>query len=301
MYRSRGRGVGVVTKAVTLLGTGLMGAGMARSLLRAGLAVTVWNRSVEKARPLAADGATVAEDPAAAVSGADVVVTMLFDAESVEAVMTEAVGAMKPGAVWAQCATVGLDGVEALASLAAKHNVPFVDAPVLGTRQPAEEGKLIVLAGGDPSLADAVAPVFDAIGIRTLWVGSRIGDGHRLKLAANSWVLALTAGTAQALALTRNLGLDPQLFLDLIAGGGLDNGYAQLKGRGMIAGEFPASFSLDGAVKDAGLIAAALRDAGADDRLMTAIHSQYQSAAAAGHGDSDMSAVFVAHGQEDAQ
>jgi 3-hydroxyisobutyrate dehydrogenase len=288
-----------VTKAVTLLGTGLMGAGMARSLLRAGLAVTVWNRSADKARPLAADGATVADDPVAAVAGADVVVTMLFDAEAVDAVMTEAIGALKPGAVWAQCATVGLDGVEALASLAAKHNVPFVDAPGLGSRQPAEDGKLIVLAGGDSSLREPLAPVFDAIAARTLWVGPRAGDGHRLKLAANSWVLALTAGTAQALALTRNLGLDPQLFLDLIAGGGLDNGYAQLKGRAMIAGEFPAAFSLDGAVKDAGLIAAALREAGADDRMMTAILSQYESAAAAGHGDSDMSAVFVTHAQED--
>ncbi|MFB9614762.1 NAD(P)-dependent oxidoreductase [Kutzneria kofuensis] len=291
----------VVTKAVALLGTGLMGAGMARSLLRAGLAVTVWNRSAEKARPLAADGATVAEDPGSAVSGADVVVTMLFDAESVGAVMAEAVGSLKPGAVWLQCATVGLDGVDALAALAAKHNVPFVDAPVLGSRQPAEDGKLIVLAGGDPSLRGSLDPVLDAIGTRTLWVGPRPGDGHRLKLAANSWVLALTAGTAQALALTRNLGLDPQLFLDLISGGGLDNGYAQLKGKAMIAGEFPAAFSLDGAVKDAGLIAAALRDAGADDRLMTAIHEQYRAAAAAGHGDSDMSAVFLAHGRENTQ
>jgi 3-hydroxyisobutyrate dehydrogenase len=291
----------VVTKAVTLLGTGLMGAGMARSLLRAGLAVTVWNRSADKARPLAADGATVADDPVSAVAGADVVVTMLFDAESVGAVMADAIGALKPRTVWAQCATVGLDGVEALASLAAKHNVPYVDAPVLGSRQPAEDGQLIVLAGGDPSLRETLASVFDAIGARTLWVGPRPGDGHRLKLAANSWVLSLTAGTAQALALTRNLGLDPQLFLDLIAGGGLDSGYAQAKGRAMIAGEFPAAFSLDGAVKDAGLIAAALREAGADDRLMTAILSQYETAAAAGHGDSDMSAVFVTHGQEDSR
>ncbi|HEY0496162.1 MAG TPA: NAD(P)-dependent oxidoreductase [Kutzneria sp.] len=290
-----------MTKAVTLLGTGLMGAGMARSLLRAGLAVTVWNRSADKARPLAADGATVADDPVSAVADADVVVTMLFDADSVGAVMADAIGALKPGAVWAQCATVGLDGVEALASLAAKHNVPYVDAPVLGSRQPAEDGQLIVLAGGDPSLRETLASVFDAIGARTLWVGPRPGDGHRLKLAANSWVLSLTAGTAQALALTRNLGLDPQLFLDLIAGGGLDSGYAQAKGRAMIAGEFPAAFSLDGAVKDAGLIAAALREAGADDRLMTAILSQYETAAAAGHGDSDMSAVFVTHGQEDSR
>jgi 3-hydroxyisobutyrate dehydrogenase len=290
-----------VTKAVTLLGTGLMGVGMAHSLIRAGLDVTVWNRSPEKAEPLAADGATVAPDPETAVAGADVVVTMLFDAASVAGVMTSAIGSMKSGAVWAQCATVGLEGVEALSALAAEHGVPFVDAPVLGTRQPAEEGKLIVLAGGDRSLEPAVAPVFDAIGMRTLWVGPHPGDGHRLKLAANSWVLSLTAGTAQALALTRNLGLDPQLFLDLIAGGGLDNGYAQAKGRAMLAGEFPAAFSLDGAVKDAGLIANALRAAGADDTLMTALHAQYSAAAAAGHGDSDKSAVFKAHGEKGAQ
>ena len=286
-----------MTKAVTLLGTGLMGAGMARSLLRAGLAVTVWNRSADKARPLAGDGATVAADPVAAVAGADVVVTMLFDAESVGEVMAAAIESLTPGAVWVQSATVGLDGVQALAALAAKHNVPFVDAPVLGTRQPAEEGKLIVLVGGDPALRPSVDPVFDAIGARTVWVGPRVGDGHRLKLAANSWVLSLTAGTAQALALIRNQGLDPQLFLDLIAGGGLDNPYAQLKGRAMIAGEFPASFSLDGAVKDAGLIAAALRAVGADDRLMTALQQQYGAAADAGHGSSDMAAVFTAHGE----
>jgi 3-hydroxyisobutyrate dehydrogenase len=291
----------VVTKAVTLLGTGLMGAGMARSLLRAGLDVTVWNRSPEKARPLAADGATVADDPRAAVAGADVVVTMLFDTEAVSAVMTEAIESMKAGAVWVQCSTVGLDGVQTLSALAADHDVPFVDAPVLGTRQPAEEGKLIVLAGGDEKSRPAVDAVFDAIAVKTIWVGPRPGDGHRLKLAANSWVLSLTAATAQALALTRNLGLDPTLFLDLIAGGGLDNGYAQLKGRSMLAGEFPAAFSLDGAVKDAGLIAAALRAAGADDRLMTALHEQYSAAAAAGHGDSDMAAVFLTHGKEEAR
>jgi 3-hydroxyisobutyrate dehydrogenase len=195
--------------------------------------------------------------------------------------------------VWLQCGTVGLGGVQTLAGLAAEHGIAFVDAPVLGTRQPAENGKLIVLAGGDEQLREALDPVFDAIGARTIWVGPTAGDGHRLKLAANSWVLTLTAGAAQAVALTHDLGLDPQLFFDLIAGGPLDSGYAQVKGKAMIAGEFPAAFSLDGAVKDAALIAAALRSAGTDDRLMTALHSQYSSAADAGHGDKDVAAVFL--------
>ncbi|MDT7652225.1 MAG: 3-hydroxyisobutyrate dehydrogenase, partial [Pseudonocardiales bacterium] len=136
------------TKAVTVLGTGIMGAGMARSLARAGLTVTVWNRDAGKARRLADVGATVAEDPASAVAGADVILTMLFDVESVEKVMGQALPAAAEGAVWVQSSTVGLDGALRLAELADRAGIDYVDAPVLGTRQPAENGTLLVLAGG---------------------------------------------------------------------------------------------------------------------------------------------------------
>lgn len=281
----------MTTTKVSVLGTGIMGAGMARSLARAGHEVTVWNRNVEKARPLADDGITVAGDARHAVDGAAVVMTMLYDVDSVAAVMEQALPAMAEGAVWAQTSTVGLDGTASLTALADKHGVRFVDAPVLGTRQPAEQGTLTVLAAGPEDLRAAVAPAFDAIAVKTVWVGERPGDGHRLKLAANAWVLSIVTGTAQSIILAKALGLDPQLFLDIIAGGPLDSPYVQLKGKAMAAGEYPLAFGLGGALKDSTLIGDALRGAGVDDRLMTAIQALFSDAAAAGHTEDDMASV----------
>jgi 3-hydroxyisobutyrate dehydrogenase len=268
-----------------------MGSGIARSLLNAGLKVTVWNRHEEKARLLGKFGAIVAGDIGVAVAKAEVILTMLFDAEAAEQVMDVALPAAELGAVWVQCATVGLDGTARLAEQARRRGIAFVDAPVLGTRQPAETGTLIVLVGGPEKLRETVTPVFDAIGARTVWVGEQPGDGHRLKLAANSWLLSVTGGTAQAVALTRGLGLDPQLFFDTIAGGALDCAYAQLKGKMMIAGEFPSAFTLAGAAKDSALIAEALRMVGVNDQLMEALHREFQGVTDAGHGDEDMAVV----------
>ncbi|MPZ82585.1 MAG: NAD-binding protein [Actinophytocola sp.] len=281
-----------MTTKVTVLGTGIMGAGMARNLARAGFDVTVWNRSADKARPLAEDGITVAEDPAAAVAGADIVLTMLFDADAVTEVMAAALPACGPDAVWVQSSTVGLEATDRMAELAAARGIGFVDAPVLGTRQPAEQGKLMVLAAAPAGLRDRVTPVFDAVGARTIWVGERPGDGHCLKLTANAWVLSITTATAQSIALAGRLGLDPQRFLDVIAGGPVDSAYAQLKGRNMITGDFAPAFALDGAAKDAALILSAIRGAGVDDRLMHAVHAQLSAAADAGH--EDMAAVIRA-------
>lgn len=271
-----------------------MGAGMARNLVRAGLDVTVWNRSADKARPLADDGAKVAADAVNAVSGVDVIVTMLFDFDAVAEVMGRALAATPEPAVWAQTSTVGLAGTRQLAELAGRYGRGYVDAPVLGTKQPAEQGKLVVLAAGPRELEPRVAPVFEAIGSKTIWIGERVGDGHRLKLALNSWVLSITAATGQAIALARDLGVDPRLFLDTIAGGGTDSPYAQLKGKAMIDGEFAPAFGLAGAVKDAELIVEALREAGDDPSLMQAVHRLMSAAADAGHAGEDMAAVVHA-------
>lgn len=271
---------------VALLGTGIMGAGMARSMARAGLDVTVWNRSADKARAL---GLPVAEDPASAVRGADVVVTMLFDFDSVARVMTDALPAMPDDAVWLQASTIGLDETTGLAELAAKHGKSFVDAPVLGTRQPAENGQLTVLAAGRQD--DRLTPVLDAISAKVVWVSDKPGDGHRLKLVMNAWVLTLTAGTAQSLALAQALGVEPKQFLDLIAGGPLDAGYAQLKGKAMLAEDFTTAFGLGGAAKDAGLIREAATEAGVATDLVAALERLF---GAAGDPNDDMAAVIRA-------
>lgn len=283
-----------MTTTVAVLGTGIMGAGMARNMIDAGLDVTVWNRNPERARPLAGAGARIATDAAEAVAGADVVVTMLFDAAATAQVMEWALPAVAPDAVWVQTGTVGLDGTERLVELAARHGIAFLDAPVLGTRGPAEQGTLTVLAGGPSTLREKVAPVFDAIGSKTVWVGEQPGDGHRLKLVANSWVAVVMAGTAQALALAEGLALDPRQFLDVIAGGPLDTPYTQLKGRAILAGEFPTAFAVSGVVKDTGLITDAMRGAGVDSGVMEAVRAAFGRADAAGHGDEDMAAVVHA-------
>jgi len=279
---------------VAVLGSGLMGAPMARNMLAAGLTVHVWNRTEERARALAGDGAEVASTPAAAVAGAAVVVTMLSDAEATQAAMRPPDGALagvEQGAVWAQMGTLGLEGTEACAALAAEHAVAFVDAPVLGTKQPAEQGALVVLASGPDGARDAVAPVFDAVGSRTLWLGEA-GAGTRMKLVANTWVLALVEALAEAIALAERLGVDPQGFLDAIAGGPLDTPYAKLKGGAMIAREFPPAFPLRLAAKDAALIVDAAGGSGLDLPLVRAVADQLAAGVERGHGDEDLAATL---------
>ena len=282
-------------RRIAVLGTGAMGAGMARSMLRSGLDVTVWNRSPGRAAPLDADGAHVVGTAAEAVAGVDAVVTTLWDGGSVAEVMAGALPAAPDGVLWAQTSTVSVrDAAERLPALAAGHGARYLDAPVLGTRQPAEEGRLIVLAAAPAPLRDPIAPLFDAIGTRTIWVSDRPGDGTRLKLVANSWVGTIVAATGQAIALAEGFGLDPRLFLDAVRGSAVDAAYLHVKGQAMIAGEFPPAFTVHGAVKDTGLIAAAMRETGTDTTLMDAVAQQFRQAAGSGHSEQDMAAVVHA-------
>jgi len=281
---------------VAVLGTGIMGTGMAHSLLRSGLDVIVWNRTPGRATPLAAEGAQVAGSAAEAVAGADVVITMLWDGNSVAEVMADALPAAPDGMLWIQTSTVSVhDAGDLLPALADGCGARYVDAPVLGTRQPAEEGRLTVLAAAPEPLREPVTPVLGAISTRTVWVSERPGDGTRLKLVANSWVATIVAGAAQSIALAQGLGLDPRVFLDMTKGGAVDAPYLHIKGEAIIAGRFaPPSFAVDGAVKDTGLIAAAMRESGTDASLMDAVGRQYRKASDAGHGEEDMAAIFHA-------
>jgi 3-hydroxyisobutyrate dehydrogenase len=274
---------------VAVLGTGIMGAPMARNLLAAGYPVRAWNRTAEKAAPLAEAGAVVAGSPREATAGAQIVLTMLVDADAVLGSVTDA---LDPGQVWLQMSTVGLDGAERCAALAAERGVTLVDAPVLGSRQAAEDGKLIVLASGPEDVRERVQPLFDAVGERTWWLGEA-GSGQRLKLVANTWVITLVESLAETLVLAEGLGVPPQTFLDVIAGGALDCGYAQLKGRAMIERNFPPAFPLRHAAKDLRLIEEAARRHELDVPLIDTVAERYAQAVEAGIGDLDMSATFL--------
>lgn len=273
-----------------------MGAAMARSLLKAGHEVRVWNRTPGKAQALASDGARVDGTPAEAVSGADVVLTMVYDGAAALEALTQAAPALRPGLVWAQCTTVGVDSVAELAAFAAAHDLVFVDSPVLGTRQPAENGQLTVLASGPTVARPAVQPIFDAIGSRTEWIGEdgASGAATRLKLVVNSWVLAVTHATAEAVALARGLEVDPQAFLGALAGGPLDLGYLRAKAATILAGNFEPSFAVLTAEKDGRLILDAAGRVGVRLDLVAAGVERFRRAADAGHGSDDMAASYFA-------
>jgi len=282
---------------VSVLGTGIMGAAMARNLARAGHTVRAWNRTRAKAEPLTADGAQVTDSPAEAVRGADVVLTILYDGPAALAVMREAAPALRPGAAWVQSTTAGVEAIGDLAAFARDHDLAFYDAPVLGTRQPAEAGLLTVLAAGPVEGRKAVEPVFDAVGARTLWTGEdgAAGSATRLKLVANSWVLAVTAATGEVLALAQALGVDPHNFFDLIAGGPLDMGYLKAKAELVLGDRLsPAQFAVATAAKDARLIVEAGQNHGVRLDVAAASAERLERAAAQGHADEDMVAAYFA-------
>jgi 3-hydroxyisobutyrate dehydrogenase len=279
---------------VAVLGIGTMGAGIARSLLREGIDVTVWNRHPEKAQPLESDGATVAGSSSEAVREADVVLTMLFDENAVTAIADEFLPAMGPDAIWMQSSTVGPAGVRRLAEKAAAAGVTFVDAPMVGTKKPAEEGTLVVVASGDSGTLERLAPVFDAIGSKTVVAGDEVGMASALKLACNAWVASLTAATAQSLALCRALNVDPSLFLSAIDGGPSNTPYAQLKGGLMLERDFTPSFGVNGLVKDLGLMIESAEPTGVPTQLLEALRDLFVSTSQSGHESDDIAAVVSA-------
>jgi 3-hydroxyisobutyrate dehydrogenase len=302
---------GLVAETIAVLGAGgTMGFPIARNLARAGMATRVWNRSREKVEPLAEDGAYLASSPRDAASGAGIVLTMLADADAVIGAMDGDDGALAvmsgairentsdaddsqgpPHALWVQMSTIGPAATKRCAELANRRGVGFVDAPVLGTRQPAEEGKLVILESGPEEARPRVQPVFDAIGHRTIRVGEA-GAGSGLKLVANSWVLALVEAAAETVALAEGLDLDPDLFFKAVEGGTLDLPYLRIKGKAIRERDFAPLFRLTLAAKDADLVQRVATDQGLDLPLIAAIARRYAEAAKE-HGDKDFSATYL--------
>jgi 3-hydroxyisobutyrate dehydrogenase len=283
---------------VAFLGTGTMGFPMARNLLAAGFQIRAWNRTRERAEPLRDAGAEVFEEPGDAARGAELIVTMLSDAVAVIDTAAAALDAADEGLSWLQMSTIGLEGTDRCAELAEHAGVALVDSPVLGTREPAQKGELIVLASGPESQHERCQPVFDAVGKRTVWLGEA-GSGTRLKVAVNSWIVGVVGVLAETIALSQTLGVDPERFFEAVEGGPLDLPYARLKGKAMIERTFDdPAFRLALARKDADLVLAAASAHGLDLRIMEAVAQRMRAAERDGHGDEDMAATYWAGAPE---
>jgi 3-hydroxyisobutyrate dehydrogenase len=292
MAEANGSSAGVT---VTVLGAGIMGSAMTRNLVAAGLKTRVWDRSSAATAPLAAAGAVVASSAREAVQDADVVITMLPTADAAESVVFDegVADAFADGAVWAQMGTVGVEATvrfgERLA--AQRPGVLFVDAPVSGSKGPAEQGQLLILASGPAAAADRLDPVFAILGRKTVWLG-QAGQGSRVKLAVNAYMSILIEGVAETLELADRFGIGHQQLADAIEGGPLDAPIADAKLHKMDRGDYAPEFPLEWALKDVDLAIGAA--GGEAPPLLAALSSQWHAAVAAGHGRQDISAARLA-------
>ncbi len=282
---------------VAVLGTGIMGSAMARNLVKAGLRTTVWDRSPSATASLSAAGARVVTSPQDAVRDARLVITMLPTAAVVESVIFggRVAEAFAERTVWAQMGTLGVaattDIVGRLGKL--RPDVMFVDAPVSGSKAPAEAGQLLILASGPREAEAIVSPAFSSIGRKTVWLGEA-GQGSRMKLVVNAYMSTLIEGVAEALELARQLGIDDAALAEVIEGGPLDAPRADAKLHKRARGDLAPEFPLEWALKDVDLAVAAA----GDDTLpmLTALSRQWRAAVDAGHGREDVSAARLALG-----
>ena len=277
---------------VAVLGIGAMGHGMAASALRAGIPTIVWNRTMEATRDLAELGAEVAETAAGAARRAAIVLTMVTDADAVISIARDQgmLAALAPGAIWAQMSTIGVAGIDRVAAMAGaeRPDVMLLDAPVSGSKDPAARGQLTIFASGPDEARPRVAPLFDALGQRTIWAGEA-GAGTRLKLVNNTWLAFAAEAVAASVALARRLGLETETVVGALDGAPLVSAWQAAKLRRIADGEFSAQFALSLALKDVRL---ALQAAG-DDRFaaLACLADEWQQAVDQGLGAQDLTVV----------
>jgi 3-hydroxyisobutyrate dehydrogenase len=283
------------SETVAVIGVGTMGHGMASSALRAGIPTVVWDRAPEATHDLAALGADVAPTAADAARRASIVVTMVPDADAVVAAATDEgmLAALAPGSIWVQMSTIGVAGIERVAALVAaeRPDITLLDAPVSGSKDPAERGELTIFASGPDEARARVTPLFDALGHQTLWVGP-FGAGTRVKVVNNTWLAFGAEAVDASVALAHRLGLDTQTVVDALRAGPLVSPWQSAKLQRVANGDFSPQFALRLALKDVRLAL----DAAGDDTFaaLSSLADEWQQVVAAGLGDQDLTVVTQA-------
>jgi 3-hydroxyisobutyrate dehydrogenase len=277
---------------VAFLGIGTMGHAMATNALKAGIPTFVWNREPGATHGLADLGAKVAESPADAARNAGIVVTMVTDADSVLSIAKDQgmLAALTSGAVWVQMSTIGVAGIERVTALvdAERPDIILIDAPVSGSKEPAEKGQLTIFASGSEAVRSRLEPLFGALGQRTIWVGP-VGAGSRLKLVANAWLALEAEAVNTSVALARHLGLETETVVNALDGSPLVSPWQAAKLARVTRDDFSVQFALSLALKDVHLAL----EAAADDRFraLASLAGEWQTAVDRGLGDLDLTVV----------
>jgi 3-hydroxyisobutyrate dehydrogenase len=277
---------------VAVLGVGTMGGGMAESLLRAGFTTALWNRDVVRLGAFEDRGAALFDAAPDASRDADIVITMVTDADAVIDIAdgNHMLDALRPGATWVQMSTIGVAGFERVAALVAarRPDVMFVDAPVTGSRDAAESGSLTIFASGPAEAMPRLEPVFDALGRRTLWLGAA-GLGTRLKLANNAMIAFIVQGLREAITVAHHLGLTTFAVREAFEGASFASPYVSGKLARIERGNYDPEFSLELALKDVKL---ALDAIDVDHHpVLHALATEWQDANGRGVGSLDLTAI----------
>jgi glyoxylate/succinic semialdehyde reductase len=279
---------------IGFIGLGIMGSAMAANLVKAGFKLTVWNRSVDKCQLLVAAGACAADSPRAVAEVSDILFAMMATPAAVESVRDGdggIIAGLRPGTGYVDMSTVDAETSIESARLAHTAGALFLEAPVAGSRKPAEDATLTIMAAGDRGLYDLSLPILEKLGRKILFLGET-GNASRMKLANNLVMGGMLTALCEGMALASGSGLDTAQFLEVLDSGAVSNPMFRLKGPQIAANrEFPAAFPLRHMQKDLRLALRLAEEIGQPLFAAATVNELYKVALAEGLGDSDFSAV----------
>jgi len=278
----------MTTTRIGWIGLGNMGVPMAKNLVKAGFAVTVFNRTASKAEPLREAGATVVSNTAELWQNADVVITMVSDDNALKQVHDSGLEATAPaGRLVIDMSTVSPATTRELAGRLAAKGIEYLDAPVSGSVKPAELGQLVIMAGGKKSVYESALPIFGRLGKVSFYMGPQ-GAGNAAKLAINLYLAFNMQGMAESVNFAKENGIQPSDMMAAINESALSNAFTKLKTPNLVNDQHPAAFALRLMAKDLRLA----KEQGLHTPGGLALEESYRRAAAEGLGEEDLSAIL---------
>jgi 3-hydroxyisobutyrate dehydrogenase len=220
-----------------------------------------------------------------------VIAIVVFDAASVMDVLERSYQAAPADAVWIQMSTIGTEGSGEVREFAEAHDLHLIETMMMGSKDQANSSQLILIGGGEQTLFEQAAPFLDAISKKLVHCGPQVGDGTAVKLACNLWLGCITAAACQSVKVLERQNVDPQLFLDVIAGGTSDSPYAHIKGGKAITKDYSPQFEVSALEKDLGLMKAVMDSVGFRNDLLSLVMDLYAQTDDKGHAHDDISAV----------
>jgi 3-hydroxyisobutyrate dehydrogenase-like beta-hydroxyacid dehydrogenase len=278
---------------VGFMGLGIMGSAMAANILKGGYPLAVYNRTPDKAGPLADLGAAVAPSPQALAAGADVIIAMVTGPEALYELLwgpRGAAEALGPDQVFINMSSVSPGFTKEIAVQVAAAGAAFIDAPVSGTKKPAEEGSLVILAGGKPERIKELEPLLLTMGKKVIYCG-RVGQGSMMKMFINLLLGVMMEGFAEALNFGRMGGLDFDAMLETVASGAMNAPMFQVKAANLREKNYPPAFPLKHLAKDCKFVVDTAFELGASVPAAHTLLHLYRAGWALGWGDEDISAI----------